>query len=412
MRKTPIRDVDLDELERQLRAFEPLCTKTSTLGAGKYPPTEYARTVGGKNSRNAKSGRENPRDPPAPASSVHPRQRSTKGSAEKINIDKTKIDDVERQLREVASSALRKATPPPKKGDYLSHGINSRAGLCACASMLMLKQPQRARPRTSVSCKASWRPVILQTYGERSVAWRCARSLALPLLLLSLGAGTLVVLSPEGALTNIDQLLEDAHARQVARDDQKPSEGMVVTGASFDQPRRSTMLAEPSAQAMASSVAAPGGEAGPTQLPASSGGPSSGAVSPPIRLRSRFTIHLRWCPFVLRTTTTRQSPLTPIRLALAHEAIARREARRQLLLRQLRPRLSRRSGSPNAVIAPRSDALPGGVASEAPPPAMAGLATPQASISLPTDTPSPTPDAAASSSLAIESHGFESGLKW
>ena len=309
-------------------------------------------------------------------------------------------------MREVASSALRKATPPPEKsggvagdeqpGGTLRLRINADAKTAAAGATSHLGL-----------MKASWRPVILQTYGERSVAWRCARSLALPLLILSLGAGTLVVLSPEMALTSIDQLLEDAHVRQVARDERKPSEGMVLTGASFDQPRRSTMLAEPSAQAMASSVGAPGGEAGPTQLPASSGGPSSSAISPPDT--STFKVHdtPEVAPVRVADDDHRQSPLTrsspsptkPLLDAGAAPAAAP----------SAQAEIVEASESPNVVIAARSDALPEAVASKAPRPARAVLATPKASISPPTATRSPTTDAAASPSFSGSSNGSGSG---
>ncbi|MGC1576918.1 MAG: hypothetical protein WA813_12495, partial [Beijerinckiaceae bacterium] len=57
--KTPVGDIDLDEFARQLREFESLRAKSSTLGASEYPQTENARTIAGKN---RKSIRENPRE--------------------------------------------------------------------------------------------------------------------------------------------------------------------------------------------------------------------------------------------------------------------------------------------------------------------------------------------------------------
>ncbi len=392
--KSPMRDIDLDEFARQLREFESLRAKSSTLAASEYPQTENARTIGGKD---RKSIRENPRDQPAPASSVHPRQKSLRGSARKANID-----DVERQLREVASSALRKSPPPPKKGDLLvvrdkqpggtlGRRINADAEAAAAG----------ATSHRGLMQMASWRPVILQTYSERSVVSRCARSLALPLLLLSLGAGTLVVLSPEGALTNIDHSLEDARAKQAGREDQKPSQGAVATAASFDQPSRSIMPAEPSGHAMASSVAAPGGEAGLTQPPASPGSPSPARVPPGETSTFKADDAAEMVSVRVADDDQRQSPSAPDPTSPP--------SKRQLLDAGAAPaaapsaqaEIVEATGSPNAVIGPRPGDLPGGVASEARSPVMAGLTTPQASISLPTDTPSPTAETAVSPSLAI-----------
>ena len=397
--KTPIRDIDLDEFARQLREFESLRAKSSTLGASEYPQTENARTIGGKN---RKSIRENPRDQPAPASSVRPRQKSMRGSTRRANID-----DVERQLREVASTALRKSPPPPKKGDLLvacdkqpggtlGRRIDAEAAAAGATSHRGLMQ------------MASWRPVILQTYSERSVVSRCARSLALPLLLLSLGAGTLVVLSPEGAPTNIDHSLEDARAKQAGREDQKPSQGTVATAASFDQPSRSIMPAEPLRRAMASSVAAPGGEAGLTQPPVSPGSPSSARVSSGETSAFKPRDAAEMVPVRVADDDQRQSPSAPDPTSPS--------SKRQLLdagaataaAPSAQAEIVEATGSPNAVIAPRSGALAGGVASEARSPVMAGLTTPQASISLPAGTPS-TPDAAATSSYAVEPNGSNPG---
>ena len=379
-----------------------LRAKSSTLGASEYPQTENARTIGGKN---RKSIRENPRDQPAPASSVHPRQKSMRGSARKANID-----DVERQLREVASSALRKSPPPPKKGDLLVARDKQPGG--TLGRRIDADAEAAAAGATShrgLMQMASWRPVILQTYSERSVVSRCARSLALPLLLLSLGAGTLVVLSPEGALTNIDHSLEDARARQAGREDQKPSQGAVATAASFDQPSRSIMPAEPLRHAMVSSVAAPGGEAGLTQPPVSPGSPSPARVSPGETSTLKPHDAAEMVPIRVADDDQKQSPsaLDPTSPSSKRQLLDAGAAAAAAPSAQAE--IVEATGSPNAVIAPRSGALPGGVASEARSPVMAGLTTPQTSISLPTDTPSPTADAAASPSPAIETHDSHPG---
>jgi hypothetical protein len=340
--KTPIRDIDLDEFAQQLREFESLRAKSSTLGASEYPQTENARTIGGKN---RKSIRENPRDQPAPASSVRPRQKSMRGSARKANID-----DVERQLREVASSALRKSPPPPKKGDLLVARVKQPGGTLG----RRIDAEAAAAGATShrgLMQMASWRPVILQTYSERSAVSRCARSLALPLLLLSLGAGTLVVLSPEGALTDIDHSLEDA---------------------------------------------------------ASPGSPSSARVSPGETSAFKPRDAAEMVPVRVADDDQRQSPsaLSPTspsptrRLLDAGAAPAAAPSAQGEVVGA--------TGSANAVIAPPSGALPGGIVSGAPLPVTAGLATPQAPISLPAGTPS-RPDAAASSSFAVEPNGSNPG---
>ncbi len=106
--KTPISDIDLDELERKLRAFDPSCAKTSTRVASGYPQNESDRSVCRRNASEQKSGRSDLREAPAPApvSAVRLRQKLSKGSA---HTNKMNIDDVERQLREVASSVRRKA---------------------------------------------------------------------------------------------------------------------------------------------------------------------------------------------------------------------------------------------------------------------------------------------------------------
>jgi hypothetical protein len=402
--KTPIRDIDLDELERQLRECEPLYPKNSTLGASEYPQSENARTICRKNPKNTKSGRENPRDRPAPASSVHPRQKSMRGSATKANVD-----DIERQLREVASSALRKSPPPRSKGNLLVARNKQPGGTVGQRFNADLKAAAAGATSDIRLMQAGWRPVILQTHSERSVVARCARALALPLLLLSLGAGTLVVLSPEGALTNIDHSLEVARAKQAGRDDQKPSQGAVVIAGSFDQPSQSKALAEQPAHAMASSVSSPGGEAGPTQAPALVSSSSSGAASPGETSSVRAHDAAEMVPDRVAEDDQRPSPsaldstrssFSPTKQLLDGGGAAAPSAQAEIV---------DATRSPNAVIALRSGALPGEVGSEVSPPGMAGLATPQASISLPTVTPSPTPDAAASSSFAIESNGSNPG---
>jgi hypothetical protein len=399
--KAPIRDIDLDEFARQLREFESLRAKSSTLGASEHPQTKNARAIGGKN---PKSSRENLRDQPAPASSVHPRRKSMRGSARKADID-----DVERQLREVASSALRRSPPPSKEGDLLVARNKQPGGtLGRRVDADAEAAAAGANSRLGVMHMASWRPVILQTYSERSVVSRCARSLALPLLLLSLGAGTLVALSPEGALTNIDRSLEDAQAKQAGRDDQKPSQVPVATATSIDQPSRSIMPAEPSAHAMASSVDTPGGGAGVTQPPASPGAPSSAPVSPGETSTLKAHDAAEMVPVRVADDNQGQSPsaLDP----------TSRSTIRQLLDADAPPaaapsaqvEIAEATGSPNAVIAPPSGALRGGVASEARSPVTGGLPTPQASISLPTVTPS-TPDAAASPALVVDTHDSNPG---
>ena len=150
-----------------------LCTKISPLGASEYPQTENARTIGGKN---PKSGRENPRNQPAPVSSARPRQKSTTGSGRKPDID-----GIERQLREVASSVLRKSSLPPKKGDLLVARDKQPGGTLGRRTNADAKAAAAGATSQVGLMQASWRPVILQTCSERSVVSRCARSLALPL---------------------------------------------------------------------------------------------------------------------------------------------------------------------------------------------------------------------------------------
>ena len=133
---------------------------------------------------------------------------------------------------------------------------------------------------------------------------------------------------------------------RLGRDDQKPSQGAVETAASFDQPSQSIMLAEQSAHAIASPVAAPGGDAGPTQ-PLSPSSSSSVQVSP--GETSTFKAHDA-AEMVARSCCGRRPETIPIGarsnpfLALTNEAIVPTKARRRLPLRQLRPRLSRRPG--------------------------------------------------------------------
>ena len=144
--KTPDGGIDLDEFARQLREFESLRVKSSTVGA-----RENGRTVGGKN---PKSDRESPRHQPARASSVHPRQNSMKGSAKKANVD-----DVERPLRD------RKSPAPPKKSGFLVTRDKKPGGTTGRPINVDAKATAGATSHLGLM-KDSWRPVILQTYGE------------------------------------------------------------------------------------------------------------------------------------------------------------------------------------------------------------------------------------------------------
>jgi hypothetical protein len=400
--KTSITDVDLDEFERQLREFESSRLKSSTAGVSEHPQVEAAQVSGGKN---PKGGRQN-RRAPTPASSVQARQKPMKSSA------KANVDDVERRLREVASSVLRKSRPSSEKGDLLvsrdkqpeqipRFNADEKAASADAAGRLGLIQ------------ETSWRPIILQTYSERSVVSRCARSLALPLLLLALGAGTLVMLDPEGALTNIGRSAEDARATRVERDDQKPPLESAATAASFDQPSRSATLAEPSANA-APAVVAPGGAASPTQVLASPGNLTmAGPVSP--NETSDVKVHDAAEVMPIRVAADDRGPsssaLDPAGSAPAPTGQSLDAAEAPAAAPSIQAKLVETSGSPNPVIVPHSDVLPGEALSQTPRPDAQGSATPQAQMPLPTITPSPTPDAVASSAIGIKPDDSNSGSR-
>ena len=416
LRKIPVKDIDLDEFERQLREFEPL-PKASTLGASENPQAENAATIGAKG---PKSGRGRPRDPSATASSLHSRQRSTKRSAKNTNLD-----DVERQLREVAFSVLRKSLPPSETGDssvardeQASGAVGGRvnADVKAAGAASQLGRMQVARWRRAA--------IHLKTYSEQNVVSRCARSLALPLLLLSFGIGAFVVLGPQAALTSIDHSLENARATLVASDDQKPSEAAVVTAASIDQPRQSMVLAEPSDPVTTQPVVSRGGDALTRPGPASlSNLPSSDSVLPsetsakphdaPEELPVGVADDNRGqSPPALDSTRFTSSPTkqvleegaAPATFALAQaEAVQTSES----------PPAVTPSPTPNAPASSSpaiesTDSGPGysdrassrDPVSEAPASLVAALARPEAPILPPTAMPSPAPEDAPSPSLA------------
>ena len=355
--------------------------------------------------KNPKGGRQN-RRAPTPASSVQARQKPMKSSA------KANVDDVERRLREVASSVLRKSRPSSEKGDLLvsrdkrpeqipRFNADEKAASADAAGRLGLIQ------------ETSWRPIILQTYSERSVVSRCARSLALPLLLLALGAGTLVVLDPEGALTNIGRSVENARATRVGRDDQKPSLETAATAASFDQPSRSATLAEPSAIA-APAVVAPGGAASPTQCSTSPGNFTLAApVSPSETSDVKAHDAAEVMPVRVAADDRRpsSSTLDAAGSSPAPTGQSLDAAEAPAAAPSIQAELVETSGSPNPVNAPRSDALPDEALSQTPRPDAQGSPTPQAPMPLPTLTPSPTPDAVASSAIGIKADDSHSGSR-
>ncbi|MBV8766586.1 MAG: hypothetical protein JOZ66_16885, partial [Hyphomicrobiales bacterium] len=222
LRNTSIRGVDLDDFARQLREFQ----KSSGVGESEYSQIEKTKKGGGKLPR---CDRENARDRSTPTSPVHPRQKSARKSTSKVNID-----EVEQQLREAAFLTNRRSSLPPKKG-----GGGQREKPPGTTS----GRPQRADAEAASGVpvaqlgllKASWRPVILKKYGELSVWERCARSLALPLLIITLGTGAFVVLGPEGALTSIDHLLTEGAANPAKHDRQAPVQSVIAAAGPVDR---------------------------------------------------------------------------------------------------------------------------------------------------------------------------------
>ncbi|MBV9569135.1 MAG: hypothetical protein JO172_13460 [Hyphomicrobiales bacterium] len=408
LRKIPITDIDLDEFERKLREFESSSPTISAVGASEYPRAEIAPRSGAKKSKNPKRSREKPRDPPMAASSVHPRHKPMRGARKTADID-----DVERQLREVASSVLRKSLSPSETGDLIvgrdkrasgTFGRRINADTKAAGATSQLNRGQMVR----------WRAAIhLKTYSERSVISRCARSLALPLLLLSLGAGALVVLSPEGALTEIDPSLKNARTTEVGRDDHRPSQVEIATAASLDQSSSSSsMPTEQSAPAIASSVASPSGEAGPTQPPASPGDtPSPRAISPSETPSVEAHDGADVIPVGVVGDDQRQfpsplepaiSPPSPTKQLLDVDAAPASPSPPQAEVLPTTPSL-------DVVVASRSGALQGEAMSEAPALDMAALPTPQALTSLSTIAPRQTPDGPPLPSPGIESNRASPG---
>ena len=378
VRKSPISSIELDEFARELREFESLRAKSLTAGA-----KERVRMVGGKHPR---SHRESACDQPASTSFVHSHQRAMEGSAKKVNID-----DLERQLRELASSALRKSRAPSEKGDLRVEQIKQLGGIIG-GSMESRGIGATSHPGL---LQPSWRPVILRTYGEQSLVWRCARSLALPLLLLSLGAGALVVFSPDGALNTLDRLLEDAQAKQAIADNQMPAQ-RAVTGPSFDQPSRSSVLAESPAAAVTSPVGQLVGGTGLTHPPASVGGPS-------VNAGLGFTDHD--ISELVPVGVARDDP--PIRFSLPSTKQILDGGAAPDAARSAQEQVVDATKSRNTDAESSAGSSKGEVGFEALSPFTLDAATSQASISSPTGEFS-TSDAAALSSFAIESGDINS----
>ena len=115
--KSSIQSIDLDELERKLRNFvDPSCPNVSPPPANSQPAAkpkaEAPRVVAENTALPGHRGQVVAAPPPPPQARPAP----VPGSQVSGSVKTTDLDDVERQLREVATSVLRKPAAPARKG--------------------------------------------------------------------------------------------------------------------------------------------------------------------------------------------------------------------------------------------------------------------------------------------------------
>ncbi|MBV8425757.1 MAG: hypothetical protein JOZ88_00805, partial [Hyphomicrobiales bacterium] len=374
LRNTSIRGVDLDDFARQLREFQ----KSSGVSESEYSRIEKTKKGGGKLPR---SDRENARDRPTPTSPVHPRQKSARKSTSKVNID-----EVERQLREAASLTNRRSSLPPKKGGVAVQRDKPPGTTSG--------RPQRTTDAEAASgvpvaqlglLQASWRPVILKKYGEQSVWERCARSLALPLLIITLGTGAFVVLGPEGALTSIDHLLTEGAANPAKHDRQAPVQSVIAAAGPVD---RRNFLPSSGGEVGSAALTTPGVS---TTLPADTAFQSPDKIASPSQTASLI------------------EPKTPLNSGAVAEAPASELADQTMPQASLTRPDAATYPTPEAVMAPRitepkaSSSVSEGAVSETP-------ATALANTVMPTASPLDAGDSAASLSLPEKSIEPGTGL--
>ena len=233
----------------------------------------------------------------------------------------------------------------PRRATYLLHGINSRAGPWAGASMLVLKRPQRARPRTAVSCRC---PVGAPSSFRHtaSEAWcRVARALSRCRCSSSHSELARWWCSVQKGRRRTSIIHWKMH---------EPSR----LGAKIRSRRKGRLQPPPHLTSPAGQLCLPNHCAVPwpprlLHRAARPGLPNPLhrlAVPRPLgfrrakRLPSRLTMQPKWCPFVLRTTTRDNPHRRPIQPRPHQRGSCSTQARRRLPLRQLRPKLSRRLG--------------------------------------------------------------------
>ena len=140
--KSSIQSIDLDELERKLRNFvDPSCPNVSPPPANSQPAAkpkaEAPRVVAENTALPGHRGQVVAAPPPPPQARPAP----VPGSQVSGSVKTTDLDDVERQLREVATSVLRKPAAPARKG--------RRFPGRACPGRPPGQATRRCRPRAS-----------------------------------------------------------------------------------------------------------------------------------------------------------------------------------------------------------------------------------------------------------------------
>jgi SPOR domain len=285
---TPIQGIDLDDLERQLRDFvDPSGPKNSPPLTSDHSLAKRARIVGGNNPVSGVDGR---RDQTASTSSVRP---SIRGGS----LGNLQSRESDAESGRFASITRASQTDISRRGSKpeLAYGQKQQAERAFASDFeerIIRRFDAGAHPVAAGAtarlvgiehvAAAPYAAFALRSFRERSVVSRCARTLAVPLLLLTLGVGTAVVmLSPvgEGPETNANDSLVNVQAANVGGDDQTPSLSALVPAVSSDKPSQSVVLTEQSPDGVAAPAAAPPAEAETTQAPAS---PSTVIASGPV----------------------------------------------------------------------------------------------------------------------------------